>query len=176
MGVLGLKCALPHEVWHSDLPSPIRLCLHQGQLMARWPAHWKQLSCPTQQLSHAKDAKSPSHQAESRAERGATQPKALGILCVHTATAQAPIPGFSSPARSVVITSLRHCEGPTTGAYRGHLQRLSVLCTSRRAGRNCQVNIAGAGMPCPPCLFPVPLVVSPQPPSGTNSPLPHPLE
>ena len=138
--------------------------------------HWKQLSCPTQQLSHAKDAKSPSHQAESRAERGATQPKALGILCVHTATAQAPIPGFSFLARSVVITSLRHCEGPTTRAHRGHLQRLSVLCTSRWAGRNCQVNIAGAGMPCPPCLFPVPLVVSPQPASGTNSPLPNPWE
>ena len=49
--------------------------------------HWKQFSCPTQ--SDEKDAKSPSHQAASRAERGATQPKALGVLCVHTATAQA---------------------------------------------------------------------------------------
>ena len=144
--------------------------------MAGWPVHWKEFSCPTQQLSAAKDAKSPSSQAASRAEHGATQPKALGILCVHTATAQAPIPGLSSPARSVVITSLRHCEGPATGARRGHLQCLSVLCTSRQAGRNCQVNIAGAGMPCPPCLFPVPLVVSPQPASGTNSPLPHPRE
>ena len=110
--------------------------------------HWKQFSCPTQ--SDEKDAKSPSHQAASRAERGATQPKALGVLCVHTATAQAPIPFVSSPAQSVAIMSLRHCEGPTTGAHCGHLQCLSVPCTSRQASRNHQVNITGAGMPCPP--------------------------
>ena len=154
--------------------------------MARWPAQWKQLSCPTQQLSHVKDAKSPSHQVESRAERGATQPKALGILCVHTATAQAPIPGFSSPARSVAIMSLRHCEGPITGAHRGHLQCLSVLCTSRQAGRNCQVNIAGAGMPCPPLPAPCPLggrspaslrhQLPPTPPPGIASRRTHPEE
>ena len=72
--------------------------------MAGWPVHWKQFSCSTQQLSDGKDAKSPSHQAACMAEYGATQAKALGVLCVHTATAQAPIPGFSSPAQSVVIT------------------------------------------------------------------------
>ena len=49
--------------------------------------------------------------------------------------------------------SLRHCEGPTTRAHCGHFQCLSVLCTSRRAGRNSQVNTAGEGMPCPPLDF-----------------------
>ena len=154
--------------------------------MAGWPEHWIQFSCPTQQLSAAKDAKSPSHQAACRAEHGATQPKALGVLCVRTATAQVPIPFVSSPSQSIVITSLRHCEGPATGARRGHLQCLSVLCTSRQAGRNCQVNIAGAGMPCPPLPAPCPLggrspaslrhQLPPTPPPGIASRRTHPEE
>ena len=83
--------------------------------------------------------------------------KALGILCVDTATAQAPIPFVSSTARPVVIMNLRHCEGPGTRAHCGHLQCLSVLCTSRPAGRNSQVNVAGEGMPCPTLPAPCPL-------------------
>ena len=152
--------------------------------MARWPVHWKQFSCPTQ--SDEKDVKSPSHQPVCRAERGATQPKALGVLCVHTATAQAPIPFVSSPAWSVVIMSLRHCEGPTTRAHCGHFQCLSVLCTSRRAGKNSQVNTAGEGMPCPPLPAPCPLCgespaslwhqLPPTPPPGIASGRTHPEE
>ena len=112
--------------------------------------------------------------------------KALGVLCVHTATAQAPIPLVSSPVRSISITSLRHCEGPTTRAHCGHLQCLSVRCTSRRAGRNCQVNTAGEGMPCPPLPAPCPLggespaslrhQLPPTPPPGIASRRTHPEE
>ena len=97
MGVLGLECALSCEVGHPDLPSPIRLCLHEGYKVAGWPVHWKQF-CPTQQLSDAKDAKSSSHWAVCRAEHGATRARAVGVLCVHTATAWATIPDFSFPA------------------------------------------------------------------------------
>ena len=111
--------------------------------------------------------------------------KALGILCVDTATAQAPIPFVSSPARPVVIMNLRHCEGPGTRAHCGHLQCLSVLCTSRPAGRNSQVNVAGEGMPCPTLPAPCPLrgespaslwhqLPPPTPPPGIASRKTHP--
>lgn len=102
-GVLGLEGTLPCEVWHPKLPSPIMLCLHHGQQMARWPVHWKQFSCPIQQLSDVKDAKSLSHQVAYRAECSATQAKALGVQGVHTATVRAPVSSVSSPTWPIAI-------------------------------------------------------------------------
>ena len=89
------------------------------------------------------------------------------------------LPGRCTPASPSLALSDAGVNGhatPCTPYHQGPLwtlQCLSVLCTSRRAGRNCQVNIAGDGCPARPCLLPVPLVVSPQPASCTNS-LPSP--
>ena len=63
----------------------------------------KAVLLPTQQLSAVKNAKSPSHQAKCRTECDANWAKALGVLCEYTATTQAPIPGFSPPAWSILI-------------------------------------------------------------------------
>lgn len=133
----------------------------------------KQFSCPTQQSSDAKDAKSPSHQAV-HAEQNVVPPGQKHLENhVHIATAWALNPGFSFPAWSQCTTGLGQCEGLTNRAHCGHLQCLSVLLMSQWAGRNCGIlNITGEGCPVQPCLLPVPLVVSPQP---APEPTPHPL-
>lgn len=140
--------------------------------MARWPVHWKQF-CPTQQLSDAKDAKSSSHWTACRAEHGATQAKAVGVLCVHTATAWATIPDLFS----CLVNSNHEVSGTVRARPPSPTVDISNVCLcsappDRLAGT---VRSTSQVMGCPaqPCLLPVPLVVSPQPASSTNS-LPSP--
>ena len=144
--------------------------------MTRWPAHWKQFSCPTQQLSHAKDTKSPSHQAACRAEHGATQAKHLAFY-VYT---QPPLRHqfllsvllFGQYLSRASGTVRARPPGPTVDTSN------ACLCAAPPDGLAGTVRstLQVKGCPAHLCLLPVPLVVSPQPASGTNSPPPHPRE